>query len=368
MAYYDRYRGSRRKRQNRIKIILLVLVLLVVVGLAALFFLQDTVIFTTDGFRFPFSDKEDGQKNDLPLDPDDVHLEIEDPQPGASDLHRPETPTAPTAPSAPQEQPTQPAELPQTAALMLNGSAIVEDRADVLRRISEGAYSQLALQIKSPEGISLLDDGLVKDGISPDAEAFAAALEGMDLSKVAVISALRDNVRPRTGHRSSSLKLESGSTWLDREYMAWFDPAGEDTLACLLAAVRACEAAGFEQVVLENFCYPTAGKLELITMPDSAGRVQALTQLANQLRDGTHMALGLVLTQEAAANLTDNISGQDVSALAPFFDRMYAPGGFDADLSALDSAAEGTQCEIGLYVSGNGQAPADFDRNFIQIP
>ena len=195
-----------------------------------------------------------------------------------------------------------------------------------------------------------------------------AELDGLEMGKIAVISALRDNVRPRTTHRGSSLKLESGSTWLDREYMAWFDPAGEDTLACLLATVRACEAAGFEQVVLEDFSYPTAGKLDLITMPDSADRVQALTQLANQLRDGTDLALGLVLTPEAAASLTDPVSGQDVAALAPFFDRMYAPGGFDADLSPLDSAVEGTQCEIGLYVRASGQAPADFDRNFIQIP
>jgi len=369
MAYYDRYRGSRRKRQNRIKIILLVLVLLVVVGLAALFFLQDTVIFTTDGFRFPFSDKEDGQKNDPPLDPDDVHLEIEDPQPGASDLHRPETPTAPTAPSAPQEQPTQPAELPQTAALMLNGSAIVEDRADVLRRISEGAYSQLALQIKSPEGISLLDDGLVKDGISPDAEAFAAALEGMDLSKVAVISALRDNVRPRTGYRASALKLASGSTWLDREYLSWFDPAGKDTLACLLASVEACKAAGFEQVILQNFRYPTAGKLELIDYGDAQSRRGALTELARQLRESTDMPLGLVLTGEAATGLLDGTAGLDVAELAQYFDVLYAPASdFSADLSALDAAVEGTACRVGLVVVGNAPVPADFDRDFVRIP
>lgn len=55
MAYYDRYRGSRRRRQNRIKTVLLVLLLLVVIGLAALFVLQETAIFTHDGFRFPFA-------------------------------------------------------------------------------------------------------------------------------------------------------------------------------------------------------------------------------------------------------------------------------------------------------------------------
>ncbi|MBQ4577545.1 MAG: hypothetical protein IJA84_00650 [Clostridia bacterium] len=369
MAYYDRYRGSRRKRQNRIKIILLILVLLVVVGLAALFFLQDTVIFTTNGFRFPFFDKENEQKNDPPLDPDDVHLEIEDPQPGASDLHRPETPTAPTAPSAPQEQPTQPVELPRTAALVLDGSAILTDRADVLRRISEGAYSQLALQVKSPEGISLVDDGLVKDGVSPDASDFLTALEGMDVPKVAVISALRDNVRPRTDYRASALKLSSGSTWLDREYLSWFDPAGKDTLSCLLASVEACEAAGFEQVVLQNFRYPTAGKLELIDYGDAQSRRGALTELARRLRESTEMPLGLVLTQEAATGLLDGTAGLDVAELAQYFDVLYAPASdFSADLSALDSAVEGTACRVGLAVVGAAPQPADFDRDFIRIP
>ena len=368
MAYYDRYRGSRRKRRNRLKILLLVLLLLVVVGLAALFFLQDTVIFTTDGFHFPFSDKDKVQKEDPPLDPDDVPFEIEDPQPGTSDL-RPSAPS--TTPTAPTEAPTQPpaAVLPQTAALLLDGSAILESSADVLRRVSEGAYSQLALQVKSPEGISLLDDGLVADGISPDVGAFSAALAQMDVPKIAVISALRDNVRPRTGYRSSALKLASGSTWLDREYLSWFDPAGKDTLTCLLAAVDACRAAGFEQVVLQNFRYPTAGKLELIDYGDAQSRRSVLTELARQLRESTDLPLGLVLTQEAATALLDSTAGLDVAELAQYFDVLYAPASdFSADLTALDHAVEDTSCRVGLAVVGSAPLPADFDRDFIRIP
>lgn len=359
MAYYDRYRGSRRRRQNRIKTILLVLLLLVVIGIAALFILQETAIFTHDGFRFPFSQQEE-EPQQTPDDGEDIKLEIQEPQP---DVSQPEAPSDPTI-----QPPPEPVELPRTAAMLTDGHALLTDKTGLLQQFSESGLSQLAFVVKTPDGISLVDDDDVSDGVDPQSAVFALELDSLEMGKIAVISALRDNVRPRASHRSSSLKLESGSTWLDREYMAWFDPTGEDTLDCLLATIRACEAAGFEQVVLDNFCYPTAGKLELIDYPDSAARVQALTQLANRLRDGTHMTLGLLLTPDAAANLKDDISGQDVAALAPFFDRIYAPGGFDADLSALDSAAEGTQCEIGLYVQGSGQVPADFDRNFLQVP
>ena len=359
MAYYNRYRGSRRRRQNRLKTVFLVLLLLVVVGVAALFVLQETAIFTHDGFHFPFSNQEDAVTPN-PDDGEDIKLEIQDPQTG--------TP-APDVPAEQQPEPLpEPVELPRTAALLADGNRLLTDKVELLRQFSEKGLSQIAFVVKTPDGISLVNDDDVGDGLSDQSAVFALELDSLEMGTVAVISALRDNVRPRSTHRSSSLKLESGSTWLDREYMAWFDPEGEDTLACLLATIRACEAAGVEQVVLENFCYPTAGKLELIDYPDSAARTQALTQLANRLRDGTHMALGLVLTEQAAANLTDDISGQDVAALAPFFDRMYAPGSFDADLTTLDSAVEGTMCEIGLYVESSGQAPAGFDRNFIQIP
>lgn len=360
MAYYDRYRGSRRRRQNRLKIILLVLLLLVVLGIAALFVLQETAIFTSDGFRFPFS-RQDEEQTQEPDDGEDIKLEIQEPQPGVT---QPATPPTDTTEEPLPEQ----VELPRTAALLASGDLLLTDKAGLLRQFSEKSLSQMAFVVKTPDGISLVDDDDVSDGVSDQSAVFALELDSLEMGKIAVISALRDNVRPRTNHRSSALRLESGSTWLDREYMSWFDPSGEDTLSCLLATIRACEAAGFEQVVLENFSYPTAGKLELIDYGDAQARTEALTDLARQLRDSTHMALGLVLTQEAAANLTDGTAGQDVSALAPYFDRMYAPGSFDADLSALDSAAQGTQCEIGLYVQSSGQAPADFDRNFIQIP
>ncbi len=359
MAYYDRYRGSRRRRQNRIKIILLVLLLLVVLGLAALFLLQETAIFTSDGFRFPFGQQEQSEKPSDADSDDDFQLEIQDPQP------KPDVPAEPVPPQQ-QPEPELPAELPQTAALRADGMALLNDKVDLMRRISEGGLSQVALVVKTPDGISLVDDDDVSDGVSDQAAVFALELDSLEVGKIAVISALRDNVRPRTAHRSSALHLESGSTWLDREYISWFDPAGPDTLSCLLATIRACEAAGFSQVVLENFSYPTAGKLELIDYGDAAARIESLTALAKALRENTDMPLALVLTEEAAADLTDGTAGQDVAALAPYFDVLYAPAaGFDADVSVLDTAVEGSDCRIGLLLDHTELSPADFARDYL---
>ncbi len=366
MAYYDRYRGSRRRKRNRIKIILLVLLLLVVIGLAALFFLQDAVVFTSNGFHIPFGSQQEDISVDPPLDPDDIHLEIEAPQPGANDPLQPQQPEV--SPPAPLPEP-QPVELPQTAALHVMPQELLTDRADVLRRVSQGGYAQLAVQVKTPDGLAWVNDGLVKDGVSADSEALLEELAGVDLPKIAVISALRDNIRPRTGYRSSALHTNSGATWLDREYISWFDPAGKDTLECLVAMIEACEAAGFEQVVLENFHYPNAGKLELIDYSETPSRQSTLTELACQLREATDLPLGLLLTETAASDLLDGTSGQDVAELAQYFDILYLPAAdFTADLSAVEGAVEDTECRVGLLLNEAVLPPVGSTTDYIVRP
>ncbi len=370
MAYYDRYRGSRRRKRNRIKTILLVLLLLVVIGLAALFFLQDAVVFTSNGFHLPFGPQQDQPKQDQPLDPDDIHLEIEAPQQGTQDVLQPgQSDPQSTLPVQPTPVEPEPVVLPQTAALLLDGTALLADRADVLRQISQGNYAQMALQVKTADGLSLLNDNTVKDGVSPDSDAFVQALNGVDVPKIAVISALRDNVRPRIGYRASALHTGSGATWLDREYTAWFDPAGKDTLSCLIAMIEACKDAGFEQVVLDNFHYPNAGKLELIDYSDTPSRQGALTELARQLRDAVDMPLGLILTKDASDHLLDSTSGQDVAELAQYFDIVYLPAsGFDVDLTALEDAVNDTVCRVGLLLDQPSLPPIGSTLDYIVQP
>jgi len=360
MAYYDRYRGSRRRKRNRIKIIILVLLLLVVVSIAALFLLQDAIVFTSEGFRLPFGREEKPAEDPADL-PDDVPLEIEDPQPTPG-LPQP---SQPTQPEEPQPAPDPVPEIsPEVHALLFPGSSLLTDREAVLQQ-SDG-YDHLALRVKASDGVSLLDDAAHKDGTSPDAAAFSQALEGVELPKIAMLSALRDNVRPRTVYRASALKVSSGSTWLDREYTAWFDPAGKDTLAALTAQLEACKAADFTQVVLENFHYPTAGKLQLINYGEGTIRQQALTRLAADLRQATDLELGLVLTQTAAENLLDDVSGQDVAELAQYFDVLYIPAAdFSVDTALVENAVADTDCRVALLVTKPADVPAGYDGQFL---
>ncbi len=351
MSYYHRYRGGRGRRRARLRIVLLALALVILCAIAALFFLQDGAIFTADGFHFSFGKKDDpapsGEDSD-PTDLPDIPLEIEDPS-GPSSGETGENGSGVTA--APLH-----ARLFSGTAL-LSGEDLAADSANC---------SALAFRVKGPDGLTLVDDG-AQNGVSDQADAFIEALSALDGEKAALLSALRDDVRPRAIYRTSALHTQSGATWLDREYIAWFDPMGRDTLSSLTAQIEACRAAGFTQVVLENFSFPTAGKLELIDYSDTLSRPAALMALAQALRESCpDISLGMILTEAAAENFLDGTSGQDVAELAQYFDVLYVPAAdFSADLSALDSAAEGTGCRIGLYVTGISAAPAELDRPFL---
>lgn len=351
MSYYHRYRGGRGRRRARLRIVLLALALVILCAIAALFFLQDGAIFTADGFHFSFGKKDDpapSGEDSAPADLPDIPLEIEDPS-GPSSGETGENGSGVTA------EPLH--------ARLFSGTALLseEDLA-----ADSANCSALAFRVKGPDGLTLVDDG-AQNGVSDQADAFIEALSALDGEKAALLSALRDDVRPRAIYRTSALHTQSGATWLDREYIAWFDPMGRDTLSSLTAQIEACRAAGFTQVVLENFSFPTAGKLELIDYSDTLSRPAALTALAQALRESCpDVSLGMILTEAAAENFLDGTSGQDVAELAQYFDVLYVPAAdFSADLSALDSAAEGTGCRIGLYVTGVSAAPAELDRPFL---
>lgn len=357
MSYYHRYRGSRKRKQNRIKTILLIFALLVLVFIAALFVLQDKAVFTSDGFRFPFlpAKEENVQEDDLP---DDVELIIEDQDPAS--------PAAPNTPAQQEDDPTS-AVSSTVHALFITGQRLLDEPQSVLSAIELSGADRFAIDIRTAEDKTLTEDsGYSVEGVADQAAAFTQTLSQLKEAPVAVFSALRDNVRPRTAHRSSALHTSSGATWLDREYTSWFDPSGKDTADCLLNQLEACRMLGFSQVVLTNFQFPTVGKIELIDFRDGMTHASALTELAKTLSESTDMPLGMVLTAEAAQNLLDSASGQDVAELAQYFDVLYAPAdSAGMDLSALKSAVEGTDCRIGIYLTGHDSLPENMECDVI---
>lgn len=350
-GYYNSYKGSRRRKRNRIRIILLILLLLVLLAAAALFFLQDRAIFTAEGFRFPFSRDPAQEQEQEPNDLSDFHLEIESGDPSA----------VVPGDHPPSADPVTVEHDPLLSAWQVGGEALLADPDGALSAMQSAGRTQFAVLVKTADHQILVPDaGAPQGGVSPRAADFAAYVGELEQKPVAILPALRDDLRPRSIHRASALKTASGAIWLDRTYTAWYDPTGKDTATDLLAQIKACQAAGFRQVILTDFCFPTVGKTELINFNHISSRTAALTALAKQLSEGTDCSLGLLLTKEASQNLLDSAAGQDVMELAQYFDVLYVDVSDPAsDPAVLESALEDTGCRVGVYAASAAQLPED---------
>lgn len=360
--YYNSYKGSRRRKRQRIRIVILVLLLLVVLGVAAFFLLQDKAVFSSEGIRLPFGEKQTGKTNETL--PDDFQLVIEEP----ADVVPSPAEEQPVSPSVPQEPVEIVPAVTPVNALYAGGFRFVQETPAVLTELTDSGRDQLAILVKDTDGNTLIPDADgAQGGVSPQADAFAEAVRELKAPPVILLPALKDNVRPRTIYRGSALHTSSGAVWLDRTYISWFDPTGKDTADNLLTQIRACEALGVKQIVLTDFQFPTVGKTHLIDYRNVPSHTAALTQLAKALREGTEAELGLLLTDEAALNLLDTEAGQDVMELAQYFDVLYMSTASGADPAVLEEAIRETGCRVGLYASTKNRIPEDFLSDVILI-
>jgi len=327
MAYRS-YKGRGVSRRNKLMIALCCLVLLLTAAVVAFFALQEFIVFTSDGFsfRFPWQQEEDPpQQDDLPEE-DDLSGVIFD------------IPQQEDNPDGSADTPPSVQDAAYTGALMADASQLLQQsqRDALTAQLSpKSRINSIAVSVKDSDGIWLLPSDSVyytdlPDVQGRDADALAEAALALDqagVRTVAVVSALKDNLAPRS-FRNLSVQTENGVTWLDHQYISWLDPYAPDTAEHLKAVIDACCDAGFDEVVLDNFQFVTAGKTGLIRYRESdLSPAQALTALAQALADhaaSRGVALSLILTETAAASGTDQSAGLDLSLLAPHFRCLYA--------------------------------------------
>ena len=208
MGYYRRYTGSRRRKKRHILLGMLLLLLVLALAAGGLW-LYSRRADLPEWLHFPFREpassdqqeqpgEQDGKAPPADLAEEDFDLTIEDPEPPVPDTS--ETPSA-----AP------------IFAQYAEGAALLEDYAAVMTDLRDSGLQQLAILVKDGEGASLLPDGSAAQGaVSEQAETFAALLSDANRAAaeapVAILPALRDNLRPRTLYRSSALRVESGAT------------------------------------------------------------------------------------------------------------------------------------------------------------
>ena len=145
-----------------------------------------------------------------------------------------------------------------------------------------------------------------------------------------------------------ALTREDGALWYDDQGQAWLDPTDPEVLRYLTALCKECGELGFDEVLLDSFCYPTGGDTAAIAN-DDGDRAQILTDVAKSLRSCLPEGVALSVTVRGTESLS-------IAQMAELFDRLYVPA--ESDAAAVKAALpEGYDPETRVVLT-TAEAPA----------
>lgn len=254
------------------------------------------------------------------------------------------------------EQP-RPPEAKEMRALALDDSVLRGGTENAFRAMEELGANALSVRIKSSDG-KLQYSSAIAEAIEAGAVVGNAvsdgAIEDLTASEhhcIARIAALHDSTFAyRYPGETAILQLQHpGVVWYDPDSTFWLDPEKDWTRRYLAGIAAECAALGFDEVLLDEFSYPSNGRQSNI---DASGRKaskeEALKGLAEELfktlQDSTTL-LSVELSAQTVLNGGNEAKGQNVRELALYFDRIYVKTTAE-QLPELQQALDGVDVEL----------------------
>jgi hypothetical protein len=241
----------------------MVLVVAVVITVCSVLWLQRFVVYTDDGVKLVFD-----QPKRLP----------------ASQLPQPTSTPAVTIHYS--DQPFREG-LPQLIGYHIEAQDLMDDPEAVRQKLEHlPAGTAVLLDVKGYRGYFYYS---TRVGLTTSSsydmskmDDFIRWLAGSDLYVIARMSALRDF--DLVWHDESyGLTKTSGGLYSDRGSYGlgyWLNPTNTDVLKYLTAVIKELDGLGFDEVVLQNFCFPDVDNLSF-----QGNREEAILSAAQQLVD-----------------------------------------------------------------------------------
>ena len=301
---YNSYHG----RMSGGKIALIVALVLVLVGAVAYLTLQNYVVYDEAGnarLELPFLHRKDKEEpDDTPSagDRDDIvdTVEPEHPHVKVTALHGVRLPD----------------DCLWWGADYIMTKLAPEDMVLAVKRTTGGIT--YATEAQPPQGV-VVETGRPLDCLK--------TLLAADRWTVGHIVCFSDNAFAQA-RTDCALVRADGGLWYDAAGQAWLDPTDPEVLRYLTALCRECGELGFNEVLLDNFCYPASGDTAAIAN-DDGDRAQILTDMAKTLRSSLPEGVALSVAYRGSGDLT-------LAQLADLFDRIYVPAAdYDAVASQL---------------------------------
>lgn len=154
---------------------------------------------------------------------------------------------------------------------------------------------------------------------------------------------------PRRGATRRLWRREDGGLWYDYDSMCWLDPNKPETQQYLADLCAECASLGFDEILLDQFTYPTVGRLDRLQTGD-VEKTSVLAALTVRLREAIPKTTALSVELHS-----DPVADTDKSGLTlELVTRLVRP-----DLSRYRRPAA---CDA------QGELPADYDQTVRFVP
>ncbi len=339
---YDTYRG-RTKLQTALTVLIWILVAVLLLSVAAFFFLQKYMVYTDDGQA----------RLELPF------LQQVSPPPSAPIQSEPLViVTAEPTPSSTPEPTPMPIQVPEIVPVSLFRAAVTEGNG--LQLVAAGGGNAALLNLKANDGslgyVSALPQAisLRSSESDPKLNDQLKLLTGSGLYTVARISCFKDNLAPKADP-SLAIKTNSNYNWRDGEDTRWMNPSVEAVREYVVQICGELAAMGFDELLLDNACWPTTGRLEYIKEGSDydpsnlTGSLEAFYEEVRKGLEGQDILLSIAVNAGALTG-EEPRSGLTAALLGEYADRVYVLGAESRGACDDVLAAAGLSGNAVLYV------------------
>lgn len=193
-------------------------------------------------------------------------------------------------------------------------------------------YDAAAVTLKDGSGKIWFNSAAALPASVKTEEDTAAALaavtgdQGMSHS-IARLSCLLDPPAARAKVKDMGLMNTGGYIFYDQASNVWLDPAKKLTRDYVSALALEIADLGFDEILLTDLTYPTAGKLNKIAYTgseDLSENIAGLVQAVRTALGEREILLSVELPEAVVSGTPDAVAGQDLAKLAPLADRIYA--------------------------------------------
>lgn len=253
-----------RRALKHIAAAVLVLVLIAVLVLAVWFlWLERFVVYTADGAVLNF----------------DISLEF---APGEVAVPPEQAETVSIYYNEGDDTVTATTELLQMAGYYADTEALEESISEVRTQIQAlPAGTPVMIDVKSIYGNFFYSSNISdkrNDSLDiSEMDALITYLRSSGMYTIARLPALRDYYYG-LNHVSDGLPMEGGYLWMDQDYCYWLNPASDGTMTYLIQIINELRGLGFDEVVLEDFYFPSTSDIVF-----SGDKPQALATAARTL-------------------------------------------------------------------------------------